>query len=499
MARLSGILLHPTSLPSRYGVGDLGAEAIAFCDWLQAGAQRVWQMLPLGPVGAGNSPYMSFSAIAGEPLLISPDRLVEAGWLPAATLEQVPHFNPHQVDFAAVRAYKDRLLIQAWAGFQVHATEEQQAAFDRFCTEQAGWLEDFALFMSLKAEFGNIVWNRWDVGFAQRDPVVLAAARKTLAEPIALHRFSQFVFFEQWQALKEAANDRGVALVGDVPIYVSFDSADVWANRELFALDPDTLDPDQMAGVPPDYFSATGQLWGNPVYNWAANAQENYRWWINRFRHLLTLVDWVRIDHFRGFESFWAVPQGEETAMNGEWLPGPGAELFEAVQAALGKLPVIAEDLGIITPEVEALRDRFQFPGMKILQFAFDSGSGNPYLPHNYRTANCVVYSGTHDNNTTVGWFNERSPEDQQRVFRYAGYAGPDGIQWDLTRMAMASVADWAIVPLQDCLGYGSDSRMNTPGQADGNWGWRCPEGGFAPWMADRLRDYVDLYGRWGD
>jgi 4-alpha-glucanotransferase len=254
-----------------------------------------------------------------------------------------------------------------------------------------------------------------------------------------------------------------------------------------------------MAGVPPDYFSATGQLWGNPVYDWAANAQENYRWWINRFRHLLTLVDWVRIDHFRGFESFWAVPQGEETAINGQWLPGPGAELFEAVQAALGKLPVIAEDLGIITPEVEALRDRFQFPGMKILQFAFDSGSGNPYLPHNYRTPNCVVYTGTHDNNTTVGWFNERSPEDQQRVFRYAGYAGPDGIQWDLTRMAMASVADWAIVPLQDCLGYGSDSRMNTPGQADGNWGWRCPEGGFAPWMADRLRDYADLYGRWGD
>lgn len=499
MARLSGILLHPTSLPSRYGVGDLGAEAIAFCDWLQAGAQRVWQMLPLGPVGAGNSPYMSFSAVAGEPLLISPDRLVEAGWLPEAALEQVPHFNPHQVDFAAVRAYKDRLLTQAWMGFQVHATDEQRADLDRFCTEQADWLEDFALFMALKAEFGNVIWNRWDVGFAQRDPVVLAAARKTLAEPIALHRFSQFVFFEQWQALKQAANDRGVALVGDVPIYVSFDSADVWANRELFALDPDTLDPDQMAGVPPDYFSATGQLWGNPVYDWAANAQENYRWWINRFRHLLTLVDWVRIDHFRGFESFWAVPQGEETAINGEWLPGPGAELFEAVQAALGKLPVIAEDLGIITPEVEALRDRFQFPGMKILQFAFDSGSGNPYLPHNYRTPNYVVYTGTHDNNTTVGWFNERSPEDQQRVFRYAGYAGPDGIQWDLTRMAMASVADWAIVPLQDCLGHGSDSRMNTPGQADGNWGWRCPEGGFAPWMADRLRDYADLYGRWGD
>ncbi len=498
MARLSGILLHPTSLPSRYGVGDLGDQAIAFCDWLQAGAQRVWQMLPLGPVGAGNSPYMSFSAIAGEPLLISPDRLVEAGWLPAAALEQGPDFNPHRVDFAAVRAYKDRLFVQAWAGFQVHATAEQRTAFEQFCTEQADWLEDFALFMTLKAEFGQIVWNRWDVGFAQRDPAVLAAARQTLAEPIALQRFLQFVFFEQWQQLKTAANERGVQLVGDVPIYVSFDSADVWANRELFALDPDTLDPAQMAGVPPDYFSATGQLWGNPVYDWETNAQTGYRWWIKRFRHLFTMVDWVRIDHFRGFESFWAVPQGEETAINGDWVPGPGAAFFEAVQGALGKLPVIAEDLGIITPEVEALRDRFQFPGMKILQFAFDSGSGNPYLPHNYRSPNYVVYTGTHDNDTTVGWFNGRSPEEQQRVIRYAGYAGPDGIQWDLTRMAMASVADWAIVPLQDCLGFGSDCRMNVPGQADGNWEWRCLEGSFAPWMADRLRELVDLYGRWG-
>ena len=498
MARLSGILLHPTSLPSRYGVGDLGAEAIAFCDWLQAGGQRVWQMLPLGPVGAGNSPYMGFSAIAGEPLLISPDRLVEAGWLPAAAVEHVPDFDRHRVDFAAVRAYKERLFVQAWAGFQVHATDEQRSAFDKFCAKQIDWLDDFALFMVLKAEFGNIIWNRWDVGFAQRDPAVLAAARKTLQEEIALQRWLQFVFFDQWHQLKKAANDRGIELMGDLPIYVSFDSADVWAHRHLFLLDPDTLDPDKMAGVPPDYFSETGQLWGNPVYNWETNAQEYYRWWINRFRHLLSLVDWLRIDHFRGFESFWAVPQGEDTAIRGEWLPGPGANLFEAVQAGLGELPVIAEDLGVITPEVEELRDRFHFPSMKILQFAFDSGGSNPYLPHNYRSPNCVVYTGTHDNDTTVGWFNARSPEEQQRVFRYAGYAGPDGIQWDLIRMAMASVADWSIVPLQDCLGYGSDCRMNVPGQPDGNWGWRCPESAVAPWMADRLREFVDLYGRWG-
>jgi 4-alpha-glucanotransferase len=494
-ARASGILLHPTSLPSPYGIGDLGPSARQFLEFLADSDQQVWQVLPLGPTGFGNSPYLCYSAFAGNPALISPDLLLVDGLLTAPDLAPIPAFPTHQVDYDAVLPWKQAILRRAFEAYcsQPHALQSFYAAF---CAENAVWLEDYALFMALKTAQGGRAWTAWPKELAQREPGALQAARMELAESIEFERFLQFLFWRQWHELKLSANSLGIRIVGDLPIYVAQDSADAWSHPEYFCLDPETGEPALMAGVPPDYFSATGQLWGNPVYNWAALQADGYRWWLERLKQLLEAVDIIRIDHFRGLESFWAVPQGEKTAEKGEWVEAPGADFLATVKQQLGSLPIIAEDLGVITPEVEALRDGFDLPGMKILQFAFDSGADNPYLPHNFGNHHWVVYTGTHDNDTTLGWFMARHAEEQARVLDYLGSSTVEDIHWQLIRLAWQSVAELALVPLQDVLGLGSPSRMNRPGEAAGNWDWRYSAADLTGAIAHRLAHLTRLYGR---
>jgi 4-alpha-glucanotransferase len=490
--RTSGVLLHPTSLPSRFGIGDMGEEAYRFVDFLVTSGQKIWQILPLGPTGYGDSPYQCFSAMAGNPLLISLEMLQGQGLLSAEDLASPPDF-PLPVDFGWVIHIKLPLLQKACDNFRAKQDSQQNHAFEAFC-QAADWLDDYALFMALKGEHGGASWQTWEPEIAQRKPEAIAQKRQALAAEIYCHKFLQFQFSQQWANLKQYANAKGIQILGDLPIYVAHDSAEVWARPEYFHLDEETGAPALMAGVPPDYFSATGQLWGNPIYNWERLQQENFGWWMQRFRVMLDCVDLIRIDHFRGFQAYWAVPQGEETAINGEWMEAPGTELFLQLKQELGSLPIIAEDLGFITPEVEALRDQFDFPGMKILQFAFDSGSDNPYLPFCY-IPNTVVYTGTHDNNTTVGWFEERSPHEQHNVTQYLGDTS-SGIHWELIRLALSSVSNQAITPLQDILGLGTASRMNSPGQAERNWGWRYESGALTAEVSDRLRSLTQIYGR---
>ncbi|PSB22964.1 4-alpha-glucanotransferase [filamentous cyanobacterium CCP2] len=492
--RSSGILLHPTSFPSRFGIGDLGSEAYRFVDFLVASGQRVWQILPLGPTGYGDSPYQCFSANAGNPLLISPDRLQNEGLLTDADLSDTPEF-PLPVDYGWVIHTKIPLLRKACDTFQAQASSELRNAFEEFCQSKADWLEDYALFRAIKDAHNGVSWHEWDQPIARREPEALEQWRQKLADEVFYHKFFQFEFFRQWTDLKAYANEKGIEILGDLPIYLAHDSAEVWAHPELFCLDEETGLPSLMAGVPPDYFSATGQLWGNPIYNWDYIQENDFKWWIHRFQGLFERVDLVRIDHFRGFEAYWAVPLGEETAVNGEWKLAPGKELFTRMREELGKLPIIAEDLGLITPEVEALRDEFEFPGMKVLHFAFDSEPDNPYLPFNY-VHNSVVYTGTHDNDTTVGWFNKRSPEEQERVRRYFSCFGNEGIHWDMIRMAFGTIANQAIVPLQDILGLDTEARMNEPSRPTGNWGWRYHPDALTDEVAARLRDMAALYGR---
>jgi 4-alpha-glucanotransferase len=492
--RASGILLHPTSFPSRHGIGDLGTEAYQFVDFLAASGQQLWQVLPLGPTGYGDSPYLSFSAMAGNPLLINPEQLRDNGLLTDADLDGSPEF-PLQVDFGWVIHTKIPLLRKAFENFRAGASADQYQAFEGFCQAKADWLDDYALFRSIKDRHDGASWHTWDSSIAQRKPDALDHWRQQLTEEIFFHKFLQFEFFRQWTALKNYANQKGIQVIGDLPIYVAHDSAEVWAHPELFCLDEETGLPALMAGVPPDYFSATGQLWGNPIYNWERMEKENFKWWTERFQAMLDCVDITRIDHFRGFQAYWAVPKGETTAVTGEWMEAPGEEFFRILKDRLGELPIIAEDLGLITPEVEALRDQFAFPGMNVLQFAFDSGTDNPYLPFNY-VHNSVVYTGTHDNDTTAGWFNKRSYEDQEKVWRYLGCAGPSGIHWDLIRLAFSSVSDTAIIPLQDLLGLDSDARMNSPSQEAGNWSWRYATGVLTEELRDRLRLLTETYGR---
>lgn len=494
--RASGILLHPTCFPSRFGIGDLGDEAYRFIDFLADSLQQIWQILPLGPTGYGNSPYLAYSAFAGNPLLISPEKLVEDELLSEDDLVNLPDFPLDSVDFDWVTQTKISIFKKAIANFKTGASKELQAEFTKFCDRANHWLDDYALFMSLKEAFAGESWNNWDKEIAQRKPDAIAQWQDRLSESIFWQKFLQFQFFRQWSALKEYANEKKVNIFGDIPIYVAHDSADVWANPELFCLDEETGEAALMAGVPPDYFSATGQLWGNPVYNWEKHQETNFAWWIRRVEAILDYVDIVRIDHFRGLEAFWAVPQGEETAENGEWLEAPGEPLFDRLKQKLGKLPIVAEDLGVITPEVEALRDKYDFPGMKILHFAFDSDRGNPFLPFNYVNRNCIVYTGTHDNDTTAGWFNARSPEEQSRVSDYLGCICADGIHWGLIRLALSSVANQAIFPFQDLLGLGSDARMNMPSVADGNWGWRYRSEAVNSEVSDYLKYLTYLYGR---
>lgn len=494
--RASGILLHPTSLPSRFGIGDLGEGAYRFIDFLVESGQNLWQILPLGPTGYGNSPYLSYSALAGNPVLISPDILYGEGLVTEEDLKDFPEFPLDYVDFDLVIKTKSTLLKKACETFKNSGSEKLWQKFHEFCSVHSYWLDDYALFMSLHELHPDKGWHQWEPDIARRKPEAIQTWTEKLGEPIFYQKFLQFEFFRQWQNVKTYANERNVQIFGDIPIYVAYNSADVWAHSDIFCLDEETFEIESMAGVPPDYFSATGQLWGNPVYNWEQVEKNDFKWWIQRFKAILEYVDVVRIDHFRGFESYWAVPKGETTAMNGEWVEAPGAKFFTRLKEELGDLPIIAEDLGVITPEVEALRDGFNFPGMKILQFAFDSDRANPFLPYNYVDRNCVVYTGTHDNNTTVGWFSERTFEEQTRVGNYLGCICSEGIHWSLIRLAMGSVANQAVFPLQDILGLGSAARMNTPSFADGNWGWRYRFEMLTPDLSNHLKMLTELYGR---
>lgn len=493
--RASGVLLHPTSLPGRFGIGDLGSAAYQFIDFLTESAQQVWQILPLGPTGHGNSPYMCYSSMAGNPLLISPELVKQGGFLTEEDLNGLPLFPNNKVDYDLVAAHKMPLLLKAAEQFREQATVEQRQEFEVFCASRAFWLNDFALFMALKAAHQGASWHQWDKAIAQRQPEAMNEWRQKLHDTIFQQKYLQFEFFRQWSALKQYANDRGIEIVGDIPIYVAHDSADVWAFPHLFHLDEETGEPALMAGVPPDYFSPTGQLWGNPIYRWDVMKQNQFEWWIQRFRAMLEYVDLIRIDHFRGFRAYWVVEQGETTAENGEWVEAPGDEFFDALNQELGHLPILAEDLGIITPDVEVLRDQFGFPGMKVLQFAFGSDLDNPFLPFNY-IQNCVVYTGTHDNDTTLGWFHQLSDWERGNLLRYLGPTGQDGIHWDLIRLALSSVARIALFPLQDILGLGTEARMNFPGHASGNWEWRFYPGMLSWELRDRLKHLTTTYGR---
>ncbi|MBN3891902.1 MAG: 4-alpha-glucanotransferase [Nostoc sp. JL31] len=493
--RSSGILLHPTSFPSRFGIGDLGLEAYRFIDFLKESHQQYWQVLPLGPTGYGNSPYMCYSAMAGNPLLISPEKLLEEGLLSEEDFANLPGFPVEKVDFDQVVPIKIGLLKKACDNFRTNATPIQQKEFAGFCDSKAYWLDNYALFMALKDDNENANWHAWKPEFVKRDPQALEQAQHRLNGEIYYYKFVQFEFFRQWSDLKSYANMRGIDIIGDIPIYVAHDSADVWAHPDIFCLDEETGAAAQMAGVPPDYFSATGQLWGNPVYNWEELQKQDFKWWVQRFEAMLDYVDIIRIDHFRGFEAYWSVPQGEETAMNGKWVEAPGDAFFAAIREKLGKLPVLAEDLGVITPEVEALRDKYEFPGMKVLQFAFGSDPSNPFLPFNY-PRNAVVYTGTHDNDTTVGWFNSANDNEKHNLWLYLGCISPEGIQWDLIRLALSSIANQAIIPLQDVLGLGNEARMNFPSVAEGNWEWRYQAGALTDELRDRLKVLTRLNGR---
>ncbi|MBD2311416.1 4-alpha-glucanotransferase [Desertifilum sp. FACHB-1129] len=494
-SRSSGILLHPTSFPSRFGIGDLGLESFRFIDFLVDSGQQYWQVLPIGPTGYGNSPYMSYAALAGNPLLISPEKLIDEGWLNEGDFGNLPEFPSHTVEYDRVYEVKIPLLKKACENFKANASELQQREFDGFCETKAYWLDDYALFMALKEAHEGASWNTWEADIAKHKPEAIEKWRSQLSDAVYYYKYTQFEFFRQWTELRRYANLRGIQIIGDIPIYVAHDSADVWAHPEAFALDEETGAAALMAGVPPDYFSATGQLWGNPVYNWEHLQQTHFQWWIERFQAMLDYVDLIRIDHFRGFQAYWVVPQGEETAMNGEWVEAPGEEFFKTLNDKLGKLPVLAEDLGVITPEVEALRDQFEFPGMKVLQFAFGDDPGNPFLPFNY-PRNCVVYTGTHDNDTTVGWFNQLSDYERDKVQTYLGHFSPDGIQWDLIRLAMSSIANIAIIPVQDLLGLGTDARMNFPSKAEGNWAWRYQSGTLTQELSQRLKQLTFSFGR---
>ena len=488
--RRSGILLHPTSLPGDYGSGELGSDAFRWLDFLKTAGQRLWQVLPLGPTGYGDSPYQSFSSYAGNPLLVSVEFLVRDGWLEAAELAELEVLPQDRVDFGTLIPVKARLLELAARRFLQAGSSED---FEQFVTEQAEWLEDFVLFMALKSEHGGGVWTDWPAAERSRDASALAMARERNSSRLQELRVQQFWFFRQWQDLRTYAAARDIQIIGDLPIFVAMDSADTWAAQELFDLDGDSQ-PVNVAGVPPDYFSATGQRWGNPLYLWDRHHEDGYAWWIRRVRQSLLLFDRLRIDHFRGFEAYYSIPQAEPTAVRGEWIKGPGQALFTALTESLGELPLIAEDLGIITPEVEALRDANSLPGMRVLQFAFGGNPRDPYLPHNH-VPNSLVYTGTHDNDTTVGWYQSASEPERDLARRYLGTAD-EHVPWLLLRSAFASVADMALVPLQDVLGLDSAARMNTPGVAGGNWSWRFSWDQPGTWAAPVLRDLSLVFGR---
>ena len=496
-------MLHPTSLPGPFGIGDLGDEGFAFADFLVASGQSLWQVLPLGPTGYGDSPYACYSAFAGNTLLISPQRLFEEGLLSKNDVEETSSLSP-RVDFDNVHQSKEMVLHKAYENYKRTTDTEFRSAFETFSERNQSWLDDYALFRALKTVHHGIAWHEWDLPLVRREPVAMRRVREQLHDEIEAHMFRQFLFFKQWFALKEYCNERGVKLIGDIPIFVAQDSADVWTNPEQFKLDQNGI-PTVVAGVPPDYFSATGQFWGNPLYNWEHMLADGFKWWIERVRATLQTVDIARIDHFRGFAACWEIPGGDKTAERGRWVDAPGRELFTAIRRALGELPIIAEDLGVITPDVEKLRDDFGFPGMRILQFAFSSDAKNMDLPHNYHR-NVVAYTGTHDNDTTVGWFHSvagvgstrtQAQIDIEHSFctKYLHTSGEE-IHWDFIRAVFASVADTAIIPLQDLLGLGTEGRMNLPNSTEGNWSWRFAKAALMDIHGERLRDLTETYGR---
>ena len=488
-SRHAGILLHPTSLPGRYGIGDMGDELIAFLDWVRSAGLTIWQVLPLNPPGFGNSPYGCLSSYAGNPLLISPDRLVRDGLLDDAPSRRFP--DDH-VDFERVTAFKMDLLRRSWAHFDANGSDEHRQALSAFERDNK-WLPDWALFAALKEREKGTTWTSWPAPLAARDRDAITAARRELADQVRFHKYVQWLFFKQWAAVREAAYTRGIRIIGDVPIYTAGDSADVWANRNIFQLD-ERGEPTVVAGVPPDYFSETGQRWGNPLYRWDLLREQRYRWWVSRFRAALRFADILRVDHFRGFAAYWEIPASEPTAIHGRWVPGPGKGLFDAVRNALGDLPLIAEDLGFITPEVIELRVAIGVPGMKVLQFAFGQ-IDSPHLPHRHDPLT-VVYSGTHDNDTARGWFESATDEERALAKEYLGLTSADDAPGALTRAAFESVAQTAVVPVQDVLGLGSDARMNRPGDSEANWSWRLRAGALTAAHAERLKRLCEITGR---
>lgn len=503
--RACGLLLHPTSLPGPDGIGTLDSHYLEqWLDFLVAAGQTYWQVLPLVPTGYGDSPYAGLSAFAGNPLLIPSEMLVELGLVGRHRLRDRPDGPQQRVDYGTVITWKQALLTEAGERFAASAPEAWRADFEAFCAAEASWLDDYALFRALKDAHGGRSWDTWPPALRDREPAALEAARRELRAAVTLHQFQQWLFFRCWQRTRQACRRRRLRIIGDVPIFVAYDSADVWANRELFKLNAQGR-PTHVAGVPPDYFSATGQLWGNPLYRWQRMAADGFRWWLDRMRHMLRLVDVVRLDHFRGFAACWTIPATAPTAATGRWVKTPGRKLFAVMKRAFGVLPIIAEDLGVITPDVVALRDAFGFPGMRVLQFAFSGDPNNHDLPHNH-VPNAVVYTGTHDNDTTVGWYASRpgvgSTRDAERIEHERAfcraYLNTTGVEihWDFIRAAYASVAHTAIVPMQDVLGLGSEARMNLPASEHGNWSWRCRPDDFAASIAKRLRELAYMYGR---
>lgn len=490
LQRASGILAHPTSFPGPHGIGDMGAGAYAFVDWLALAGQQYWQLMPLSPVGYGDSPYAALSTFAGNPLLISIEGLNLLG-LDYGDNSQ--SFSDHEVDYSAATTYKYVALRSAFESFRERGTPELRQQLETFESVQSSWLREFAFFMALKQHFGSVSWQDWPVDLRMRESQVLESFASDLAYEIEFHSFVQFLFRVQWTALKRYANERGIRIIGDIPIYVALDSADVWANPWEFRLLPDRS-PEVVSGVPPDLFTENGQLWGNPVFDWTAMERDGFRWWIERVRRLTELVDIVRIDHFRGLAAGWVVPAGDETARGGRWERAPGSKLFHAIERELGDVPIVVEDLGVITPDVVALRLELGLQGMKVLQFAFDGDPDNVYLPHNYER-DCVVYTGTHDNQTTIGWFQSCTDIERQQVQTYIGADGSD-VAWDFIRLAFESVADLAIVPLQDVMRMGDEARMNRPGIAFGNWQWRYLSHQLHDGLARGLRELSGAYGR---
>lgn len=479
--------MHPTSLPSPFGIGDFGNEALSWVSMLAAAGQSFWQFCPLGPAGGGNSPYQCLCSFAGNPLLISPYSLMEDGLLTKDDLGQYPVLPEDAVDYPAVAVAKEKLFLKAFDRFA--ATDR----FDEFCAREKSWLNDYALFCVLKSRFPGLPWNEWDEDLRLCRAPALSEVRKAMAKETAFHCFLQFKFFEQWKAVRDHAAGLGVRLIGDIPIYVSFDSCDAWASQQLFELDG-RGNPVRVSGVPPDYYSETGQLWGNPLYRWDVMKKDGYAWWISRIGKALEFADILRLDHFRGFESFWTVPAGSATAVKGEWVKGPGIDFFKKIEKDMAGLPFIAEDLGDITPDVDLLRVQAGIPGMKVLQFAFDGNPQNPHLPYAV-TPDSVVYTGTHDNDTTAGWLNTISGVQRRCIDTYLGSGKVTECE-DLVRCAYATAANICIIPMQDVLGLDSRHRMNTPGKAEGNWKWRCERKYFNDESLLKVKEYSQIYGR---